>query len=656
MWLRPFRENAYFSPHLFFPFSAVLLAALAWYRLGIASLVPESAAAPVAVALACDSGALLAGMVALAAIALVFGQMPLLKTVLAALAVWLFCMAHLAGIEFFRVYQGAFHRGFLNAEQATGLAALASSAFAEAGPLFWASAAAFSVLIAVVSALVFFYDGRVWSSALIYDGAVVARGCLLAAALAAPACFVLCAGPGACGPGERYCQNPLMGVILPGPARGMAPPAPPEERMPAWGGRFNTDSLDSARVYGRIDAVPRGKSYNVVLYLFESFPAAYLNLKAGDRHITETWHRLARNALSATNHYANCPLSANVMFSIFTSAYEMNSRHSVIQAHPGIGLKTLPEVLGARGYRTCHIHTGGLAYAGQNRFLAGRGYDRILEYNDLVRVPPYNRQVGWGLDERAMIQPAVDFMKGDPSRPFFVVLQPVNPHHPYEIPDDSFAVAGSPRGLDGKAAAWVKYQNSLHYADAVLGMLVERMEREGLMDNTLFILVADHGEAFYQHRGNYGHPLFLYEENVHVPLLIYNRRLFPRPVLFTGLSRHIDILPTIQDALGLPGLEGQEGISLLAERREQMALLHTSWNDELLGLRDGRWKYIRNGVSGAEELYDLEVDPIEARNLAGESPGIAARYRDVVDKSSRYRAAFFERVLGRKSGRKLARR
>jgi len=90
------------------------------------------------------------------------------------------------------------------------------------------------------------------------------------------------------------------------------------------------------------------------------------------------------------------------------------------------------------------------------------------------------------------------------------VLQPVNPHHPYEIPDDSFAVAGSPRGLDGKAAAWVKYRNSLHYADAVLGMLVERMEREGLMDNTLFILVADHGEAFYQHRGNYGHPLFLY--------------------------------------------------------------------------------------------------------------------------------------------------
>jgi len=202
----------------------------------------------------------------------------------------------------------------------------------------------------------------------------------------------------------------------------------------------------------------------------------------------------------------------------------------------------------------------------------------------------------------------------------------------------------------------VKYRNSLHYADAVLGMLVDRLEREGLMDNTLFILVADHGEAFSQHRGNYGHPLFLYEENVHVPLLIYNRRLFPRPVVFTGLSRHIDILPTIQDALGIPDLEGQEGISLLAERREQMALLHTSWNDELLGLRDARWKYIRNSVSGAEELYDLEADPAEAKNLVAEKQDVAARYRDVVEKSSRYRAAFFERVLGRKNGRKLARR
>ncbi len=172
-------------------------------------------------------------------------------------------------------------------------------------------------------------------------------------------------------------------------------------------------------------------------------------MKVNGRHVIETWHRLEKNSLNFRNHYANYPLSANALLSVLTSAYDLNSKDMVIQKYPDIRLRTLPEILKDRRYRTCLIHTGGLGYAGQKRFLQNRKFDEILEYNDLVKVPPYNRQVGWGIDERAMIRPAVDYLKRNTEQPCLLVLLPVNPHHPYAIPGKEFQITGGGGGEAG---------------------------------------------------------------------------------------------------------------------------------------------------------------------------------------------------------------
>jgi arylsulfatase A-like enzyme len=277
-----------------------------------------------------------------------------------------------------------------------------------------------------------------------------------------------------------------------------------------------------------------------------------------------------------------------------------------------------------------------------------RKFDRITEYDDLVG-REYSKVINWGLDDLSMIRPSIQFMEEDRKKPFFIVYQPVTPHHPFEVPDDKYRITGKIAGkLDYKKRNWLNYLNSLHYADSVLGEVIRNLEKKGLLENTLFFLMSDHGEAFYQHTRNYNHPFFLYEENVQVPFLIYNPHLFPQGYSYNGISRHLDIAPSILDLLGIPKEERHEGISLFSAHQEQMAMLHTFWNRDISAIRDGNWKYIRKMDSAEEELYDLALDPAEKKNLAALRPAITASYREKILALRQYKNRFFKTVTGNK--------
>ncbi len=425
--------------------------------------------------------------------------------------------------------------------------------------------------------------------------------------------------------------------------------------------RLNTSSLESDRVYPAIDSIPRGKNYNIILYFFESFPAKYLDLEVNGKQVVPNWRRLAENAFVARNHYANFPLTANALLSVFTSAYDpvfkspfmdgaavknSESLKLVVRHHPDIPLKTMSEILKERGYRTFYIHPWDLAYVGTGRFLRKRKFDVLLDMKTLGRDSAYNGKLGYGIDDRAMIEPGIRALRQDPSKPFFAVFCPLSPHFPYPIPDEKFNLSGPGiKGASFEEECRCKYINSLHFSDAVLGMLIDRLEEEGLLENTLVFIFSDHGQAFLEHKGNFRHRTGIYEENVHVPLLIYNRRFFRSPVYFDGVTSHIDILPTVQDILGIGALVEQEGMSMLSPRREQMALFQTYAPNHLMGVRDGKWKYLYDFTKRSAELYDLSADAGETINLAMKMPGVASRYHAVIEGSYRHRMEYYRKVM-----------
>ncbi len=572
-----------------------------------------------------------------------------IRSVLSAIFLVLLHVFYSMAGNFFKTYETAFSTKYLSDEIATGMGEMIQSALSET-PL--------SVYIKIVAGIlvisaVFRLSGKLHRSGTTTRGMKVKVIAALAVLFfLSPYIFRLQALSGFRKENssekatvKEITRNPAINILF----RGSGTVNQPDSSIAAgeFSFRFNTDSIVNKGIVPKIREIPRGKKYNIIFYFFESTPVKYFNLKFNGKDVMPRWHGLMKNSMSAKNHYANYPLSANAMLSLLTSAYSLNTKDLVVQKHSSVKLKSLPEILKKNGYRTAVIHTGDLRYAGQRRFLSYRSIDRIIDLPELEKIPPYNFKVGWGVDERAMIEPSVNFMKKS-KEPFFITYMPCNPHHPYAIPDDIKPIVDPSTGKTGRERMFLRYINSLHYADHVLGMLMDRLEKEGLMENTILFLMADHGEAFYQHSQNYNHPFFLYEENVHVPMLIYNRRLIDSPIEIESITRHVDIPATVLDLLGIKDDEKYEGTSVLSARREKLALLHTSYKDDILGVRDGNWKYTRNMATGIEELFDLGSDPDERVNLVSQNAVLAKKFRDYVLRSRVHTIEYYRRLLPEK--------
>jgi arylsulfatase A-like enzyme len=246
--------------------------------------------------------------------------------------------------------------------------------------------------------------------------------------------------------------------------------------------------------------------------------------------------------------------------------------------------------------------------------LRNRGYQTREDAGDIGG----ERESSFGIDEASAVRRMLAWIDERPGRPFLLTYMPIAGHHPYDTPEPG-PFPGD-REID-------RYRNALHYADASLADLLDGLRRRGLEDDTLFVICGDHGEAFGQHEGNYGHTLFLYEENVRVPLLLALPGPVGDEVRVRRAASLVDLAPTVLDLLGMPVPAEYQGRSLLGGE-PRVALFCTDYSLGLLGLRDGRWKMIHEIDSGRSQLFDLGADPDEKSDLSGEMPERAAVYRD----------------------------
>jgi arylsulfatase A-like enzyme len=186
-----------------------------------------------------------------------------------------------------------------------------------------------------------------------------------------------------------------------------------------------------------------------------------------------------------------------------------------------------------------------------------------------------------------------------------------------------------------------QYDGALTYLDAEIGKLVERLKQTGVYSKTLLVITADHGEALGE-RSLVGHGVSVYQDQVHVPLLIK----FPSEagtvqagIKVKGPVSSVDLLPTIFDTLAYsvpPGLQGHS----LRSRSPHQDLLHPVFSESFPSLRlinlqprlnrvdravfSGSLKLIRS-LQGNHELYDLARDPDEAQDIYASAGSSASR-------------------------------
>ncbi len=257
----------------------------------------------------------------------------------------------------------------------------------------------------------------------------------------------------------------------------------------------------------------------------------------------------------------------------------------------------------------------------------------------------------------------------DSSRPFFLFIDYMESHGPYKAPPAD-RMRFLPRGVDsGRVSrvplqSWVYhmdptlltpantaiidalYSGALRYLDRMVGELVELLRMRGILDDTLLVISADHGENLGNH-GMVGHNYCVYDSLAHVPLICRYPRVFEPGSRVAGTVQNIDLLPTIEALLGTsapaPPAGARSGISLHRAargdgRRDGALIEYLEPNLDLIrtrfphadlssidcawrALRDERWKLVL-ASDGRAELYDIEQDSGETNDLSAIHPAI----------------------------------
>jgi choline-sulfatase len=351
-------------------------------------------------------------------------------------------------------------------------------------------------------------------------------------------------------------------------------------------------------------SIERRADQNILLITIDTLRADALG-SYGGQALTPNLDQLAAEGIRFDFAHAHAVLTRPSHTSILTGLYPYE--HGV-RDHSGYRMKagtaTIATVLKHAGFAT-GAFVGGVPVARQ--FGLGEGFD---VYDD--RFGRTGNNSDFSLAERPageVIAPALTWIRAQQGR-WFAWVHLFDPHAPYAPPPPF-----------DREYVQKPYLGEVAYVDQALRPLIDTVR--GSARPTLVLVTSDHGEGLGDH-GELTHGLFAYESTLHVPMILSQLTgQKSRGIVSHVPARHIDVVPTLLDAVDVPAPAGLQGRSLLPDRPQPAASDVSSYFEAMSAMLNRGWAPLQGVVGGREkyidlpqpELYDLAADPQEQSNV-----------------------------------------
>ena len=374
-----------------------------------------------------------------------------------------------------------------------------------------------------------------------------------------------------------------------------------------------TSNVDDLRRVA-LEASAHTDRLNIVVVMLESVRAKSTDLYNPTLGNTPFLSKLAEKSLVVEEMYAVIPRTAAAWVSVLQGIYPTTNTVMMRWAQDyrsAAAYPSLPRLLRPHGYHSAFFVPTHMNYENEGNLINNMDFDRVVMEKD-YDARGFERTTYFGLEDRVMINPIMSWVDEQTSkgRPFFLAAMTNVGHHNYEVPQ-SWSKLSYVKNKDEN-----NYLNCIAYIDDFLARLFHEFERRQLLKSTVFLILGDHGDSFGEH-GVRQRAMTLFEEDLHVPALVYAPALFPSGSRITGVRQQIDILPTVAHVLGLNVIGGRmPGVSLFAQPDGNRTVFFSTIFDDLsLGMRRGSRKYIYNFDESPIRVYDMSSDRNEQQDV-----------------------------------------
>ena len=387
---------------------------------------------------------------------------------------------------------------------------------------------------------------------------------------------------------------------------------------------------------------------NVLIISIDTLRADHLGAYGSSRvktpNIDALASRGARFDMAISQFSQTNPSHASLLTGTYPATHKLKI-HGSDKISPSV--TTLAQVLGNQGYSTAGI------YSWPSFDPEMSGLDRgFATYKGIYfDVPEFRDSTDFWRKRNGRADLTTDavlgWLRGNTATPFFLWVHYQDPHYPY-VPPPPFdtmydpGCAGCPDGnwptidrlfagehLSDEDLGHVvaKYDEVISFTDHEIGRVFDGLRDLDVLDKTMIIVTADHGESFLEN-GRWAHPFILYNTVVRVPLIVSYPPVIPEGGAVGAVAQLVDVAPTILDLIGASIPRGVEGRSLMplllgSEKGDDRMAITQIPDDSSISMVVAGWKLIRNNTNGELEMYDLNADPKELVDLARSNRGRA---------------------------------